>query len=48
MDKNYFLAHHSKSSDIFISLVVHAVVIFLASFFVAVTVTQKDEVDFES
>ncbi|MDF7824118.1 hypothetical protein P4B35_08850 [Pontiellaceae bacterium B12227] len=44
---NRFFAKHAKSSAALVSLGIHAVLIVIALFFVAVTVIQKDEKAFE-
>jgi hypothetical protein len=43
-----FFAGHAKSSAAVVTLMVHAIIIVIAFFFVAVTVIQKQEVDFEA
>lgn len=49
MPKNQgFFTSHSKSSAAVVTLAVHAILIIVAVFLVAVTVIQKDEVDFEA
>ena len=46
--KQGFFASHSKSSAAVATLIIHAVLILMAVFFVAVTVITKEEVDFEA
>jgi hypothetical protein len=46
--KQGYFAKHAKSSAAMVSVAVHAGIIVVALFFVAVTVTQKSEVDFEA
>ena len=48
MRRKSFIVRHSKSSAIIVSLIVHAVAIICALFFVAVTIIQKNDVDFEA
>jgi hypothetical protein len=43
-----YFTKHAKSSAALVSVAVHAVLIVVALFFVAVTVIQKNEVDFEA
>ncbi len=46
--KTGFFSNHSKSSAAVVSLMVHAILIVIAFFFVAVSVIQKNDVDFEA
>ena len=46
--KKQFFAKHAKSSAALVSVVIHALFIVVALSFVAVSVIQKDEVDFEA
>lgn len=46
--KTGFFTKHSKSSAALVSLVIHAVMVVAALFFVAVSVIQKQDVDFEA
>ena len=48
MRRKSFIVRHSKSSAIIVSLIVHAVAIICALFFVAVTIIQKNDVSFEA
>ena len=46
--KKRFFARHAKSSAALVSLGIHAVIIVIAISFVAVTVIQKDDTNFEA
>ena len=46
--KNRFFAKHAKSSALVVSLAIHVLIIVVALSFVAVTIIQKQSVDFEA
>jgi hypothetical protein len=46
MGRKGFFSSHSKSSAFVVSVIIHAIIALVAVFFVAVTVIQKNEVDF--